>query len=67
MYYKVKVKVVTEDDNGKRKKQSEEWLVEAVNVTDVEVIITKEYQGFTGDWAVNSVTEQPKLQGVLRG
>lgn len=65
MYYKVKVKVTIEDDKtGKMKKHNEEFIVDAVSVTDVEVIVTEEYKGATYDWEVASVSET-KIIGIL--
>ena len=40
-YYIVKVKVHHEDDKGKVKKVTEQYLVDAVSVTDAEVKVTK--------------------------
>ena len=34
-YYKAKVKVITQDDKGRQKENTEEYLVHAVSVTDV--------------------------------
>jgi hypothetical protein len=57
MFYKAKVKEITQDDNGKLKKTSVEYLVDAVSVTDVEVQITQEYKNVTFDWELSSVSE----------
>jgi hypothetical protein len=57
MFYKAKVKEITQDDNGKLKKTSVEYLVDAVSVTDVEVQITQEYNNVTFDWELSSVSE----------
>jgi hypothetical protein len=57
MFYKAKVKEITQDDNGKLKKTSVEYLVDAVSVTDVEVQITQEYKNITFDWELSSVSE----------
>jgi hypothetical protein len=40
-YYVAKVKFVTTDDNGRVKKSSREYLVEAVSIGDAEVIVHK--------------------------
>lgn len=64
MYYKAKVKCRIEQDNGKIQKVTEEYLVDAVSVTDVEVIITQEYQGVAFDWEITSVSET-KVAKVL--
>ena len=39
-YYKAKVKVITQDDKGRQKKNVEEYLVHAVSVTDAETEVT---------------------------
>lgn len=57
MYYKAKVREKIEDDKGKIKKQTSEYLVDAVSVTDVEVQITHEYKGVNFDWELLSVSE----------
>lgn len=56
MYFKAKVTEKVQDDNGKIKKSSVEYLVHAVSVTDVEVQITEEYRNVTFDWELNSVS-----------
>ena len=56
-YFLVKVEKKIEDERtGKVKKSTEQFLVNAVNVTDVEKQIYKEYEGYPNDWAINSVT-----------
>ena len=40
MYYLVKVKVETDNGNGKIKKNTEQYLVKAVSVTDAEKMIS---------------------------
>jgi len=49
-YYKAKVKVITQDDKGRQKKNVEEYLVHAVSVTDAE---TKVHDEFKGDYAIS--------------
>lgn len=56
-YYVVKVRLQFEDDNGKMKKQTEIYLVEAVSCTDAEAIVTKDFEGYTWDWEVKGVNE----------
>lgn len=56
MYFKAKVTEKVQDDNGKIKKTSVEYLVRAVSVTDVEVQVTEEYRNVTFDWELNSVS-----------
>lgn len=62
MYYFAKVKVKNETDEGKIKKTTEVYLVDAVSVTDVEAIITKEFQGSVNDWELTSVAETKVLK-----
>jgi len=57
MYYKVKVKEKIEDEKGKLKKQTAEYLVNALSVTEVEATITKSYVGVGFDWEITSVSE----------
>lgn len=64
MYYKAKVKCRIEQDNGKIQKVTEEYLVEAVCVTDVEAIVTQKYQGVTFEWIITSVSET-KITEIL--
>lgn len=56
-YFLVKVEKKIEDErNGKVKKTTEQFLVNAVNVSDVEKQIYTEYDGYPNDWAIHSVT-----------
>lgn len=64
MYFTVTVKLEFTDDNGKKKKQTEKYLVDAVSVTDAEVKVTEEFEGATYDWSVKSVAET-KIVKVL--
>jgi len=43
-YYKAKVKVITQDDKGRQKKATEEYLVHAVSVTDAETKVHEEFK-----------------------
>lgn len=61
-YYQATVKVKIEDENGKMKKHTEQFLVDAVSVTDVEVKVTEEYKGFNGDWELQKVSETKILK-----
>lgn len=66
MYYKAKVKeIVQDEETGKAKKTTVEYLVDAVSVTDVEAQITLEYADVTFDWELCSVSET-KVVKVLR-
>lgn len=66
MYYKAKVKEKIEDEKGKIKKQTAEYLVDAESVTEVEAHVAKEYFGMTFDWELVSVSET-KVVKVLSG
>ena len=59
MNYLAKIEIVTVDPrSGKEKKHSEEYLVEAVSVTDAEARVVKHFEGFTSiDYTVKSVRE----------
>ena len=64
MYYKAKVKELIEQDNGKMKKQTAEYLVDASSVTEVEAHVATEYKNATFDYELVSVTET-KICGIL--
>jgi len=64
-YYVTKVSVHHTDPNsGKVKKITEQYLVDAVSVTDAEVIITKELSSQSLTFEVKSVTAS-KILDVL--
>tara|TARA_R100001443_G_scaffold109628_1_gene121033 strand:+ start:212 stop:409 length:198 start_codon:yes stop_codon:yes gene_type:complete len=56
-YYIAKVKVVVSDNNGKQKKNVEQYLVNAVSVTDAESKIHKDFENTVIDFEVSSVSE----------
>ena len=56
-YYKAKVKVITQDDKGRQKKNVEEYLVNAVSVTDVETKVHEEFKNDSVEFEVTSVLE----------
>lgn len=62
-YYKVCVKVEFENDKGQVKYRKEEYLVSAVNPTDVETQIVKEMEG-SGDFEIVSIV-LTKILAVL--
>jgi predicted RNA-binding protein Jag len=64
MYYLVKVKVETDNGNGKIKKNTEQYLVKAVSVTDAEAHITAFLQNSPLEFEVSSVT-QTKILNVV--
>lgn len=57
-YYVAKVKFVSTDDNGKVKKTSREYLVQAVSIGDAEVIVHKNVGTFAPeDFEINAISE----------
>jgi|TARA_R100000479_G_scaffold169534_1_gene111353 hypothetical protein len=54
-FYSVKVTVEHETDKGKIKKLTEQYLVNAVSVTDAEVKINEDFENYPNDWEVKSV------------
>jgi hypothetical protein len=53
-YYKCVIKVESENDKGKIKFRKEEYLVNAVNPTDVETQINEELKGY-GEFEIVSI------------
>lgn len=64
MYYIAKVKCRVENDKGKIQKVTEQYLVKAVSVTDVEAYVTEKYGGSTIDWELTSVAETKILEVI---
>ncbi len=65
MYYKAKVKCrIENDESGKIQKVTDEFLVYAVSITDVDAIIAEEYRNSTFDWELVAVSET-KVEKVL--
>lgn len=64
MYYTAKVKCRVENDKGKIQKVTEQYLVKAVSVTDVEAYVTEKYEGSTIDWELTSVAETKILEVI---
>ena len=56
-YYLTKVVMKIEQDNGSLKKITEQYLVDAVSVTDAEAKVVKDFEGSTFEWEVTSVIE----------
>lgn len=57
-YYVAKVKFVTTDDNGKVRKSSREYLVEAVSIGDAEVIVHKNLAALAPeDFEISAIIE----------
>lgn len=61
MYYTAKVVVEFDTNNGKTKKVSESYLVEASSVTHAESIIHREFSKEQRDFEVKSVTQSKYL------
>ncbi len=65
-YFQVNVSITDINDKGKQTKVTEQYLVDAVSVTDAEVKVTKMYEDEGGsiDFTVKSVKET-KILAVL--
>jgi hypothetical protein len=57
MFYTAKVVVEFDTDNGKTKKVSETYLVQASSVTHAESIVHREFSKEQRDFEVKSVTQ----------
>ena len=64
-YYIAKVKVHHQDDKGRVKKVTEQYLVDAVSVTDAEVKVVEEFDGSNLEFEVSAVMET-KLVKVIQ-
>ena len=56
-YWLAKVKVEQETARGTIKKVTEQFVVDAVNATDAEVKITKEYESYPMDWEIDTLKQ----------
>jgi hypothetical protein len=65
-YFQVNVSIVDMNEKGKQTKVTEQYLVDAVSVTDAEVKVTKMYEdeGGSVDFQVKSVKETKILQVI---
>lgn len=65
-YFLVNVEIVDMNDKGKQTKMREQYLVDAVSVTDAEVKVTKmfEEEGMSTDFQVKSVKDTKILQVI---
>lgn len=65
-YFQVNVSIVDINEKGKQTKVTEQYLVDAVSVTDAEVKITKMYEDEGGsiDFQVKSVKETKIIQVI---
>jgi len=57
MYYSAKVNIINVDSKGREKKQVEEYLVNAVSVTDAETKVHEQFKNTTIDFEVKSVSQ----------
>jgi len=66
MYFQAVVEIVDMNDKGKQTKMRENYLVDAISVTDAEVKVTKlfEDEGMSTDFQVKSVKETKILQVI---
>ena len=66
MYFQAIVEIVDMSDKGKQTKTRENYLVDAVSVTDAEVKVNKlfEDEGMSSDFQVKSVKETKILQVI---
>jgi len=46
-----------EQDSGNLKKVTEQYLVDAISVTDAEAKVVKDFEGSSFDWEVTSASE----------
>ena len=64
-FFVAKIQYDLPDENtGKIKKIREEKLVRGFSVTDVEAKVTKQYESFSYDWRITSVSES-KIDEVI--
>lgn len=65
-YFLTNVEIVDMNDKGKQTKMREQYLIDAVSVTDAEVKVTKmfEDEGMSIDFQVKSVKETKILQVI---
>jgi hypothetical protein len=65
-YFQVNVSITDINEKGKQTKVTEQYLVDAVSVTDAEVKVTKMYEdeGGSVDFQVKSVKETKILQVI---
>ena len=64
-YYIAKVKVHHQDDKGRVKKVTEQYLVDAVSVTDAEVKVVEEFQGSNLEFEVTAVIETKVVKVIV--
>ena len=63
-YYIAKVKVHHEDDKGRVKKVTEQYLVNAVSVNDAEAKVVQDFEGSNLEYEVTAVSETKILKVI---
>ena len=63
-YYIAKVKVHHEGDKGRVKKVTEQYIVDAVSVTDAEAKVVTEFEGSNLEYEVNAVIETKVIKVI---
>jgi len=63
-YYIARVKVHHEDDKGRVKKVTEQYIVDAVSVTDAEAKVVTEFEGSNLEYEVNAVIETKVIKVI---
>lgn len=66
MYFQANVEIIDITDSGKQSKTREQYLVDAISVTEAEAKINKlfEDEGMSTDFQVKSVKETKILQVI---
>jgi hypothetical protein len=58
MYYIARVQIKFEDDNGKVKKRTEQYLVHALSITEAEAVVTESFiSAPTLQYEIKSISE----------
>lgn len=58
MYYTARVQIKFEDDNGKLKKRTEQYLVHALSITEAEAVVTESFTSSpTLQYEIKSISE----------
>ncbi len=63
-YFNTKIKYKLEDDQGKLKTITEEYLVDAVNFTEAEARITQHLSDSMGEFTVEKVTKTKIIEVI---
>jgi hypothetical protein len=64
MYYQATVTISQPGKNGGTKKEREQYLVNAVSVTDAEKKVTEKFTGVTLDWEVSLVKQSNIIEVI---